>query len=238
MELSIVLPAYKEAENLKKILPKINAEVSKLNIDYEILVVDTIEKMDDTYETCKLNNATYLTREGGNFYGDAIRTGINKANGRYMLIMDADGSHEPHSITDIYNKITNEGLDIVVGSRYCKGGKTDNNFILKMMSWSLNLAYKIIFSLKVNDCSNSFRMYNSLKLKTLKLECVNFDIVEEILIKLQLNNPNLSIGEVPVHFKKRDEGFSKRDLVKFIFTYFVTIKRLLRLKNEEKSRRY
>lgn len=231
MELSIVLPAYKEADNLRKILPKINEEVSKLNIDYEILVIDTIEKMDDALEVCELNTATHITREGGNFYGDAIRTGIKKAKGKYLLIMDADGSHEPKSIIDIYRKITNENLDIVVGSRYCKGGKTDNNFILKMMSWSLNLTYKIIFSLKVNDCSNSFRMYDSSKLKMLNLECTNFDIVEEILIKLQLRYPNIKIGEVPVHFKKRDEGVSKRDLVKFIFSYISTIKKLLKIKN-------
>ncbi len=232
MELSIVLPAYKEAENLKKILPEIHAQVSKLNIEYEILIVDTMEKMDDTHDVCKANNAVYITREGGNYYGDAIRTGIKKANGKYILIMDADGSHEPKSILEIYNKIISENLDVVVGSRYCKGGKTDNNFILKMMSWSLNLTYKIIFALKVNDCSNSFRMYDSAKLKSLSLECINFDIVEEILIKLQLMYPNLAIGEVPVHFKKRNQGVSKRDLIKFILTYFVTIKKLLELKKK------
>ena len=237
MELSIILPAYKEAENLKKILPKINEEVSKLNIDYEILIIDTIEKIDDTDEVCKLNDAIYINREGGNFYGDAIRTGISKANGKYTLIMDADGSHEPKSIIDIYKKIKNENLDIVVGSRYCKGGKTDNNFILKMMSWSLNLTYRIIFSLKVNDCSNSFRLYDSSKIKSLKLECINFDIVEEILIKLQIIYPDLKISEVPVHFKKRDEGTSKRDLIKFIFTYYVTIQRLLKLKKEEERKK-
>ena len=225
MELSIVLPSYKEADNLKKILPEIHAQVSKINIEYEILIVDTMEKMDDTFDVCKSNNAVYITREGGNYYGDAIRTGIKKANGKYILIMDADGSHEPKSILEIHNKITSKNLDVVVGSRYCKGGKTDNNFILKMMSWSLNLTYKIIFALKVNDCSNSFRMYDSEKLKSLRLECINFDIVEEILIKLQLMYPNLAIGEVPVHFKKRD-------LVKFILTYFVTIKRLLELKKK------
>lgn len=235
MELSIVLPAYREAENLKKILPKINEEVSILNIEYEILIIDTMEKMDDTYETCKLYNVTYVTRECGNFYGNAIRTGISKANGKYILIMDADGSHEPKSIVDIYNKIKKERLDIVVGSRYCKGGKTDNNFILKMMSWSLNLTYRIIFLLKVKDCSNSFRMYDSSKIKSLKLECSNFDIVEEILIKLKLLYPDIKMGEVPVHFKKRDEGVSKRDLLKFVLSYLFTISKLLRIKKNVKN---
>lgn len=232
MELSIILPAYSEAENLKKILPKINIEISKLNIEYEILVIDTVKKMDNTDEFCTLNNAIYIAREGGNSYGDAIRTGIKKANGKYILIMDADGSHEPHSIIDIYNLMISEKLDVVVGSRYCKGGQTDNNLILKVMSWILNFTYKTIFFLKASDCSNSFRMYDSFKLKSLKLECANFDIVEEILIKLQLMYPSIKLGEVPVHFKKRNLGFSKRDLKRFIFTYLVTIRKLLKVRKK------
>ena len=184
--------------------------------------------MDDTYEVCKNNNAVYIKRENGNSYGDAIRTGITKSKGKYILIMDADGSHEPKSICKLYNK-TNEDYDLVIGSRYIKGGKTDNNFILKLMSWLLNVTYKFIFNLKVNDCSNSFRLYKSEKLKKLNLVCNNFDIVEEILIKLFKYNKNILVSEVPNHFKKRDEGVSKRDLIKFVFSYINTIKRLKRL---------
>ncbi len=235
MELSIILPAYKEAENLKKILPSINSVLQSQNVKYEIIVVDTIEKMDDTFDVCKLNNVVCIFRQGGNYYGDAIRTGIHNSKGKYILIMDADGSHEVKSIVELYKKISDDDYDIVVGSRYCKGGKTDNNFILKAMSWMLNVTYRVIFGLKVKDCSNSFRIYDSNKLKSIELECINFDIVEEILIKLQLKFPLLKMGEVPVHFKKREEGFSKRDLVKFILTYFSTIKRLLYLKNNVKK---
>ncbi|MBR1453635.1 MAG: glycosyltransferase [Lachnospiraceae bacterium] len=227
MKLSVVLPAYKEADNLKKILPEIHNQVSLLDIDYEILVVDTMENMDDTEEVCKLNGATYLHRKNGNLYGDAIRTGINQASGNYILMMDADGSHEPKGIKNLYKEIVKGNYDIVIGSRYCKGGKTDNSFILKSMSYVLNVTYKVIFGLNVRDCSNSFRIYNSDILKKIKLECDNFDIVEEILIKINSKN----IKEVPIYFKKRDEGTSKRDLVKFIFSYLKTIIRLLKIKN-------
>lgn len=229
MELSIVLPAYKESDNLKKILPEIHNQVKKLNLDYEILVVDTIEKMDDTYEVCENNCAKYIKRENGNLYGDAIRTGIKKATGEYLVFMDADGSHEPKSICDLYNKLVLGNYDVVIGSRYIKGGQTDNNIILKAMSWMLNVTYRFIFNLKVKDCSDSFRIYRADKIKSINLECDNFDIVEEILIKLYKKYPDLKITEIPIYFKKRDEGVSKRDLVKFIFSYFGTIKRLLSL---------
>ena len=232
INLSIVLPAYLESENLKKILPEIKDVISKLNINYEILVIDTINCIDDTSIVCKNNNVVYFNRENSNSYGDAIRTGIRKSNGNYLLVMDADGSHNPSDIIKIYNKAIEEELDVVVGSRYCKGGKTDNSFILKFMSWVLNNTYRIIFNLKVKDCSNSFRLYNSEKIKSIDLECDNFDVVEEILIKLQLKYKNLKITEVPVHFKKRDKGVSKRNLIKFIFSYVLTIKKLLDIKNK------
>ena len=230
MELTIVLPAYKEADNLKKILPKIHNQVKQFNIDYEILVVDTMNQMDNTQNVCLANCVNYINREKGNLYGDAIRTGISKSNGNYILMMDADGSHEPKSIISLYRTISDNNCDLVVGSRYCAGGKTDNSFILKAMSYVLNLTYRIIFGLRVKDCSNSFRIYRADKLKSISLECDNFDIVEEILIKLYKKYPNLDIKEVPIYFKKRDEGVSKRDLIKFIFSYITTINRLLRIK--------
>ena len=57
MDISIVLPAYKEAENLKNILPLINQTLGKANIDYEILVINTIIQMDDTESVCNKNQA-------------------------------------------------------------------------------------------------------------------------------------------------------------------------------------
>lgn len=231
MILSIVLPAYKEAENLVKILPEIHNQVKMLNVDYEILIIDTMNPIDNTKEICNRFDAVYINRSGGDLYGDAIRTGINAASGKYVVMMDADGSHEPKSIIDLYRAICNDECDLVIGSRYCKGGKTDNSFVLKTMSYILNLTYRVIFGLNVKDCSNSFRIYNAKLLSTIKLECDNFDIVEEILIKLYKKYPKLRVQEVPIYFKKREKGISKRDLVKFIFSYVTTIKRLLTIKN-------
>ena len=96
MKVSIVLPAYLEAENLKNILPAIKDEMQE--IDYEILVIDTMECMDETKEICEKCNVKYISRRGGNNYGDAIRTGIEDARGTYIVIMDADGSHDPQCI--------------------------------------------------------------------------------------------------------------------------------------------
>lgn len=228
MTISVVLPAYQEAENLKNILPNIHKVLSE--VDHEILVIDTMEPMDNTPEICMENNTRYVSRTGGNLYGDAIRTGFASSTGKYTVIMDADGSHDPKEILNFLKVMQQGQTDLVIGSRYCKGGYTDNNFILRFMSWALNVTYRVLFGLKVKDVSDSFRMYKTEQIQKLQFECDNFDIVEEILIKLSYTFHPYVIRELPISFNKRAAGESKRDLVKFIISYLKTIQKLLRIK--------
>lgn len=234
---SIVLPSYKEAENLKVLLPEINEILKPSEINYEILIVDTIEPMDDTKSVCDTYGAVYVTRQGGNMYGDAIRTGIQKAAYDYILVMDADSSHNPKDIPRLYGEITHSGADIVIGSRYMKGGDTDNPWILKLMSHMVNIAYRVIFHLRVKDVSNSFRIYNAVRLKSITIECDNFDLVEEILIRMQIKYADLKIKEIPIFFRERMYGESKRELFKFALSYFVTIHRLYKMGLSERRKK-
>lgn len=232
MDISIILPAYKEAENLSHILPSINRLFEKIYLEYEVLVIDTCEKMDNTESVCIKNHAIYIPREGGNLYGDAIRTGLKRACGKYIVIMDADGSHDPNDILRFYEEMKQKEYTLVIGSRYCKGGRTDNNLILKLMSWILNVSYRIVFGLEVKDVSDSFRMYNAKAVKELNMECDNFDIVEEMLIKLKYSTKNFEVKEIPISFNKRAAGKSKRKLIKFIMTYIKTMRKLLQIKRQ------
>ena len=228
MTISVVLPAYQEAENLKNILPNIHAVLK--DVEHEILVIDTMTPMDDTEAICRKNNTRYVPRTGGNLYGDAIRTGFASATGKYTVIMDADGSHDPREILNFLSVMEQGQTDLVIGSRYCKGGYTDNNFILRFMSWALNVTYRVFFGLKVKDVSDSFRMYKTQQIQQLQFACDNFDIVEEILIKLSYSFDPYIIRELPISFNKRVAGESKRDLVKFIISYITTIRKLMQIK--------
>ena len=229
MKLSVLLPSYNEEENLKILLPQIKENLEKEeNLEYEILVVDSKEKTDNTKDVCEKNGVKYFNRENGEHYGDAIRTGIQKAQNEYLLVMDADGSHSPN---ELYKLIKDcENYDITIGSRYVKNGKTENNIILILMSWIVNVAYRICLKIKVKDISNSFRIYRAKDIKSIKLESDNFDIVEEILIKLCIKNKNYKIREVPITFEKRKQGKSKRKLGKFILSYISTMKRLMKIR--------
>ena len=228
--ISIILPSYKEYDNLKILLPNIEKELT--DIDFEVLVIDAMENLDDTKELCKeYNFVKYFNRENGNNYGDAIRTGIKYSSKKYIIIMDADGSHPVNKIIELYNCIEKYNIDLAICSRYIEGGNSHNGVILKCMSLIVNICYRIIFSLKVKDVSNSFRIYKSDMLKSINLECNNFDIVEEILIKLSSKYKNIKIKEIPIYFNKRLYGKSKRHLIRFIFSYIFSIIKLYRIKD-------
>lgn len=192
-----------------------------------------MESLDDTKEFCKkYRYVKYYNRENGNNYGDAIRTGIKYATMKYLVIMDADGSHPVDKIRELYNCIEKDNIDLAICSRYVKDGDSHNGIILKFMSLIVNICYRTVFSLKVKDVSNSFRIYKSEMLKSINLECNNFDIVEEILIKLSRKYKNIKIKEIPIYFNKRLYGKSKRHLIRFIFSYVFSIIRLYKIKDD------
>ena len=231
MSISVIIPAYHEAENLRELLPKLKSVLLEIGHPYEVIIVDTVIKTDDTDEVCNINGCTYVNREQGNNYGDAIRTGIGRASHKYTVVMDADGSHNPNDIEKFYANI-GKGYDLIIGSRYVHGGNSHNGIILKIMSYALNITYRVIFKIKAKDVSNSFRMYRTDQIKRLRLHCDNFDIVQEIIIKLLKTVSPFRLLEVPVFFDQRKHGESKRELGKFVLSYLLTIKRLLEIQNE------
>lgn len=223
-ELSILIPAYVEGENLRIILPKINSILQKLVDTYEIIVIDTVQVMDDTPLVCKNNNAHYYNEPRSDSYGNAIRTGIEKINSNYTIIMDADGSCNPEYIPILYSHRME--YDVVVGSRYISGGKTNNTRFAIVLSRILNTLFSLVLGIRCKDISISFKLYKTDDLKQLVLTCDHFDIIEEILYKLKKNKSDLKIKEIPITFTKRIFGKSKQKLLTFIISYLKTIIKL------------
>ena len=224
-DLCVIIPAYLEEENLRLHLPRIGNVLRFMSIDYEILVIDTCEPIDQTPNVCaQYLDVRYINRTPGNFYGDAVRTGIRETNAHYVLFMDADGSHTPEFIPVLFNRRIDH--DVVIASRYTKGGGTDNSKTLVVMSKIVNTMYAAVLNIKCKDVSNSYKLYRGDLLKNLELHCKNFDIVEELLFKLSKMNRYLRICEVPYVFKARMFGHTKRNLIAFMFSFAFTLLKL------------
>ncbi len=225
--ISVVLLAYKEAESLTILFPRLIEKMDSLNEEYELIVVDTKVPCDNTDEVCEKFGARYVNQEDPGF-GGAYRKGISCINGDKMLVLDSDGSHDPKHIPDIYNKFI-EGYDVVIGSRYTKGGKTEDAITSRIMSHILNGVYRLITGVKAKDLSTNFRMYRADVIKQVKLTSVNYDVLEEVLLlmKLKVGKKNFKISEIPITFNKRIAGESKRRLIPFIISYIKTMFKLI-----------
>jgi dolichol-phosphate mannosyltransferase len=220
INLSILIPSFNESLNLSILLPKLLLEVKVKN--FEIIVIDSYYFDKKTYKICLDNNVIYCKRTINNAYGQAVRTGIQKAKGKYIIIMDADFSHTPSFINKMYSF---KDSDVVIASRYISKGGTQNSAFLIILSRVLNYIYSIILSIPIKDISNSFRLYNASKIKSIKTVSNNFDIIEEIIFKLYKKYKNLNVVEIPYFFKKRKFGSSKRTLI-FSISYIITLIRL------------
>ncbi len=221
---SVVLPAWREEENLRLLLPRVKAVLEGLGRPWEVLVVDAPEPLDATPEICRAEGVRHVARRPTGCYGDAFRTGLAEARGAYVACMDADGSHAPELLPALLARA--ETSDLVIGSRYASGGHTENPWILRLMSRVVNLCYTLVLSLPVTDVSNSLRVYRAEKVRGIPLRCEHFDVIEEILVKMRRRHRDLRIAEVPVSFRKRMFGETKRNLLTFALGFAVTLVRL------------
>jgi dolichol-phosphate mannosyltransferase len=232
MELSVVLPALNEADNLTKLLPQLHAAVSALHTQYEIIVVDN-HSTDTTAEVCAQQGAVLIQQTEPGF-GGALWAGFARAQGEYVLTMDADLSHLPDFVPAMWARRTD--ADLVIASRYVPGGSADMPRFRYWLSVILNVVYTRILALSAKDISSGFRLYRAAALRNLDLRSHDFDAQEEILIGLYARA--CRIVEVPFRYSPRKEGQSKVRLFHFGLSYLRTLIRMWRLRNSIASADY
>lgn len=232
MSISIVMLAYKEAENLNILLPQLHETFRTIGCAYEIIIIDSAVPLDDTENVCALHHAKYYPQEEPGYAG-AFRTGIRYATMERTLVLDADGSHDPVYIPDLYRMHVSGNYDIVIGSRYTKGGQSNDSTTSFVMSKVLNTVMRICIGVKAKDISTSFRIYYTKQLQEVTLTRNNYDVLQEVILRIKVNKRNqhqkLTIGETPIIFHKRLLGESKRKLFKFICGYVASVAILLQI---------
>ena len=232
MELSVVIPALNEADNLAKLLPQLHQVLSALSREYEIVVVDN-HSQDATPDVCAAASATLIHQTEPGF-GGALRAGFERATGQYVLTMDADLSHLPDFLPAMWARRTD--ADVVIASRYVPGGSADMPRYRYWLSVILNQVYTRILSLSAKDISSGFRLYRTAALRELDLHSNDFDAQEEILIEMYAQARR--IVEVPFRYSPRNEGRSKVRLLHFGASYLKTLYRMWKLRNSIASADY
>src|SRR5437867_11704679 len=231
-QLTVLVPALNEAANLEELLPSIQRELKSLGIDHELLVVDG-GSTDGTAEVVARYGAVLLPQAMPG-YGGALRTGFERARGEYVLTLDADGSHDPTVLREMW--AARSAAEVVIASRYIHGGTADMPRSRRIMSRTLNLVFKRGLSLPYADLSSGYRLYRRRALESLVLRGTDFNILEEILIRAVA--AGFTVAEVPFHYRARLAGKTHARLASFAVSYLKTFGAMWKLRNSIDSAVY
>ncbi len=231
-DLALVIPAWNERENLELLLPALRETLDGLGICWEIIVVDG-GSSDGTAEAADRRGAR-IVRQHQRGYGAALMEGIQASRAPYVVTMDADLSHRPTFIEDLWKHRTE--AEVLIASRYVPGGESRTHWFRRLCSRILNVTYGRVLSLPLHDLSSGFRMYRRDILEGLQLQARDFDILEEILIKVHALG--FQIRELPFRYLSRGTGRSHARFLRFGWAYSKTLLRMWQLRNSVASADY
>jgi SAM-dependent methyltransferase len=148
--------------------------------------------------------------------------------------MDADLSHSPAFVADLWKLRTT--AEVLVASRYISGGSATMPPARRLLSRVLNRVFARGLALPVRDMSSGFRLYDARVLQGLSLCARDFDILQEILVKVFAEG--WRVREVPFHYEPRVFGSSNARVVPFGLAYVRTFRGLWKLRNSIQSADY
>ncbi len=208
-EISVIIPAYKEADNLSHLIPQVAQQLHCRDGGGEIIVVYD-ESGDGTVELCRDLGASYpvriVRRKGKRGLSRAVLRGTQEACGKILVVMDADLSHPPARIPDLVAALDDETVDMAIGSRYVEGGGTEDTWgVLR----ALNSRIATLMARPLVDIADPMAGFFAIRRTTLeaaeRLNPVGYKIGLELMVKCHCQN----IKEVPIYFRNRKFGESK-----------------------------
>lgn len=211
VDLTVVVPTYREVENLESLVSRVFQATTAAAITAEMIVVDD-DSQDGTEAKCQALARQYavrlITRKGERGLATAVLAGFRAGTGRFLLCMDADLSHPPEAIPDLVRALS-EGADFVIGSRYVAGGGVE-------VGWGLyrylnsKLATLLARPLtRVSDpLGGYFALPRGIFLRAAEPSPLGYKIALELLVR---SRPE-KITEIPIYFRDRKAGQSKLSL--------------------------
>ncbi len=225
VDLTVVIPALHEAENLRLLLPAL-FDVLKQNIaTYEVLVATRTDDPDTAQASRDCGATPIYQKEPG--YGGALMAGFASARGVYVLTMDADFSHPPTFLKDLWANRAN--AEISIASRYVAGGSADMPRSRYWLSRVLNQFFGRGLSVPVRDMSSGYRLYKKSALHQLNLQQRDFSVLQEILVKSYC--AGWHIQEIPFAYAPRKYGSSHARVLQFGISYIKTFRHLWQVRN-------
>jgi len=156
LDLSIVIPAKNEEENLATLLPRIK----ELYPDAELIVVDD-GSSDGTGDRARENDAVCIRHHFSLGNGAAVKSGARAASGKILVFLDGDGQHNPDEIEKLLSR-KKEGFDMVIGARDNKSQASISRLFANKI---YNKFASIMTGRKILDLTSGFRVVDARKFK-------------------------------------------------------------------------
>lgn len=193
-ELSVVMPCLNEAETLATCIEKANIFFKNHNVIGEIIIADN-GSIDGSQDIAKQLQARVINIEEKG-YGNALRGGIEAANGTYIIMADSDDSYDFSDLMPFLEQLRN-GYDLVMGNRFRGGIKKGAMPFLHRYLGNPVLSFlgRLFFKIKIGDFHCGLRGFSKEAYSSMNLKTTGMEFASEMIVKSKLNN--LKITEVP-----------------------------------------
>ncbi len=229
MKTSIILPTYKEKDNIVELIQAIFKTLKSDSLEFEVVVVDD-NSPDGTAEAVRQHfngdgrvRLFVRTQERG--LATAIRYGIENSDGDILVFMDTDFNHDPVIIPQMIKFL--EYYDIIIGSRFVMAGGMEDRF-RQFSSLIYNYGIRLLFKTPVHDnLSGFFSIYRD-KLESMDLDQIYYGYGDYFIRLLMVaHKRGYNMLEVPVFYRLRMHGHSK---TQFLATFVQYSRALLALR--------
>lgn len=225
IDISIIIPAYNEEENVLIIHEEVFSVMEKLNKSYEIIFVDD-GSTDKTCENLKMikekDRKTKIINFRKNFgQTAAIDAGIRNSSGNIMITMDSDLQNDPDDIPKLLTKL-DEGYDVVSGWRFDR----KDSFPKKFISKTANFLRKLIINDLIHDSGCSLKAYRRECLENVRLYGEMHRFIPALVqlkgfkvTEIKVNHRKRKYGKTKYNIKRTLNGFLDMLLIKFWMSY-------------------
>lgn len=214
MKISIIVPFYNEEKTIARVLEKLST-ISLNGVVKEIIIVNdgSTDKSYEQIKRLKMSNITFLSHEKNLGKGEALKTGIRKATGEFIIIQDADLEYNPDDIQKLI-AASKGGKYAVYGTRLKRlpnlrrDERTIRFFIHYVGNRILSFLTSIIYNTWITDMETGYKMLPARFIKAIGLQSKGFEIEAEITVKLLKRG--YKIIEVPIKTNPRDYAQGKK----------------------------
>jgi glycosyltransferase involved in cell wall biosynthesis len=207
-KLAVIIPAYNEALNIETTLNDIEKFKHTLSCEVFTLVINDAST-DFTSENARKSANQVIDLSINLGIGGAVQTGIlfaKKHHFDYALQFDGDGQHNAEDISALFNKMIQENLDVVIGSRFLQAKGDQSTLSRRVGIVIISKLLQIVTGSRFSDPTSGFRLMNKKAIEVIAdIYPDEYPEPEAIVI---FKNKNLKIGEVSVKMNARKYGKS------------------------------